>query len=298
MTKPGPVPREYELLKLWRNRENIALPFKLILEEAKMLGFRKRTVINYLNKLVESKILDKDVDKMRNTYYRIINQAELTKALVKDSIDKMPLQITKDDLKLVVPKCEPWELPVLDENGKVIKKEKIESHYSASFESKIAKKWKKKLRLQIENYLKKRHPQIDKKALVFLTERISEQFFEYLEFTMNLNIFSNLKLKPIGASEWTTLSSLTGKVKKDLYAQVWQHLYDALLLLLLGIYGQCGSFEEFLKETKDTRLLLSLEADTNFARLVEFYESSEERLEEEVKILKRGLSHEHRFKFR
>jgi predicted transcriptional regulator len=90
MVKRGPKTTEQQLLQIWKNKENSEIPFHQIVSEAKQkLQFEKRTVINYINVLIEKGILDRRVDNQRNTYYRVKNQLELQKLLFKESVDSL-----------------------------------------------------------------------------------------------------------------------------------------------------------------------------------------------------------------
>ena len=96
MVKSGPKPKVKDLLILWRGQNNAELPFSEIVKIAKeQLGLKKRTVINYLNTLVEQQILEKRVDSKRNTFYKPKNKVELKKAIIKSIIDDI------DDEKLL-----------------------------------------------------------------------------------------------------------------------------------------------------------------------------------------------------
>jgi len=286
MAKSGPQSREDELLKLWRNMENETLSFKQIVEAAKLLGFEKRTVINYLNKLVKKNVLEKIVDINRNTYYRVINLAKLNKVLVKDSVESLPFwlqyptrKIKQESLELINPKS---------------KFKGIKSVYSAAFESKTVQKWKQKLKPQIKSYLKAKYPEMQKKKLEELTSEILRGMFDFFELNMKLNIFSSLKLPQPKPSEWKTLQ---GKVEKTLYTKVWQHLFEALMLLLLSVYEQCGSFEAFLRQTENTKILLSLEANTDFNWPIQKLEKAifgEPSPEEALNLMKKSGAMKHK----
>ena len=76
------------LLKIWLWRNKAELPFSEIVKIAKEeLGVSKRTVINYLNALVEQQFLVKRVDNERHTFYKLKKGLKLRKAIIKILID-------------------------------------------------------------------------------------------------------------------------------------------------------------------------------------------------------------------
>jgi len=89
--KSGPIRNEKNLLKIWKHKDpDEELSFGTITKIAKEeMGLKKRTVVNYLNILVDKENLEKRVDAKRKTYYRPKNKLELEKVILKDQIDKI-----------------------------------------------------------------------------------------------------------------------------------------------------------------------------------------------------------------
>lgn len=130
---------------------------------------------------------------------------------------------------------------------------------SGAFDSKLAKKWRRELFPKFKEYIKAGHPSINTKDLEMESDLLTKHFFDFLEANLRLNPFSSLKLKPIGVSSW---SPLFGKVsKKDVYAEVWQRLYDIMLLLLRSVSDRYDDIEVFLKETQGKKIILVVGLD-------------------------------------
>lgn len=272
MVRSGPKRYVKDLLTIWERSifgGYEELPFPTILERAKeKFGLETRTVINYLNDLVEDEKLEKRVDNKRNTFYKPKDKTEVNKTLLKHIIDETPLKIALTSLKTVA------ESPKLFEKlmGRGIEDQSpIPSYYSARADSELVEKWRRKLVPQFKELLKKRHPTIEEKELRVLSKLMILRFFEFLEFNMRLNIFSSLKLKPLGVSKWKVFS---GKMEKDLYAKVWLQLFETLILLLKERYDQHENLEQFLRETQGTSLLLVVEVNTDFPLAVEHVEKA------------------------
>jgi len=97
MVRSGPKGEANDLLKIW-NPKNLEeeLPYSVIVERAKeILDVKERTVINYLNCLVEDRDLEKRVDDKRNTFYKPINKMKVTKSVLHQLIEQ-----TKDDFAI------------------------------------------------------------------------------------------------------------------------------------------------------------------------------------------------------
>jgi len=102
--KRGPKTFFDSILKFWR-KNNMALPFSTIVEFAEAEGISKRTLINYLNRLVKEGVLEKLVDENRNTYYRIAqNNASLVrwlKAQIKESIENIEITVSPNEVAVL-----------------------------------------------------------------------------------------------------------------------------------------------------------------------------------------------------
>lgn len=86
--KRGPRNNAKCLLTVWYLGDiDAELPYSLIVVRARQFGIQERTVINYLNLLVETKILEKSVNTKRNTFYKPLNKTEVMKAILRESID-------------------------------------------------------------------------------------------------------------------------------------------------------------------------------------------------------------------
>lgn len=86
---------------------------------------------------------------------------------------------------------------------------------------------------------------------------------------MHPNIFSSLKMKPVGASKFKLLSR---KIEKNFYAELWLRLFETLVFFLKQAYAEYGNLEEFLKATQGTKLTMVIEANTNFPFVIEHLE--------------------------
>jgi hypothetical protein len=212
-----------------------------------------RTIIRYINQLVnDAKYLEKRIEPNHRTWYRP-NQELFTKHEIKNNIDSLPLVITQENLKIHTPnqtETNMFPSPI----------------FSAAFESKTVDKWKNKLEPKIKEYLKTRYPDINKQELELNTNLFLQYFFDFIEANLKLAILTNLKLPPINASKWTTL---IGKTKKNIYAKIWQHLFEAITLLLFNTFEQYEKLEDFINNTENTKMQLLLEANTNFKELLE-----------------------------
>jgi predicted transcriptional regulator len=97
MVKPGPKTQLRQLLRLWKDQEDqekfTSLPFQEIVEKAqkKPYNLQKRTVINYLNWLVENKDLEKQVDSNRKTYYKPSNDTVVFREIAKNCIEEIEM---------------------------------------------------------------------------------------------------------------------------------------------------------------------------------------------------------------
>jgi DNA-binding transcriptional regulator PaaX len=70
----GPPTREDKLLQAWVGREDDKLGFEEIILFGRKKGFKQRTVINYLNRLVRDGKIKKIVDENRRTTYALLNK--------------------------------------------------------------------------------------------------------------------------------------------------------------------------------------------------------------------------------
>jgi Fe2+ or Zn2+ uptake regulation protein len=102
--KRGPKTFFDSILKFWK-KHNTALSFNTIAELAEEKGISKRTLINYLNRLVKEGVLEKIVDENRNTYYRLAQtDASLTrwlKAQIKESIEDIEILVSPNEIAVL-----------------------------------------------------------------------------------------------------------------------------------------------------------------------------------------------------
>jgi len=89
-----------QLLTFWK-KCNMTLSFSDIVESAESKGITKRTVINYLNRLVKEGVLEKIVDADRNTYYRLTKTPNAydkwLKAHIKGSIEEIEIYVSPNE---------------------------------------------------------------------------------------------------------------------------------------------------------------------------------------------------------
>jgi DNA-binding Lrp family transcriptional regulator len=83
----------------------MALSFNEIAELAEEKGISKRTLINYLNRLVKEGVLEKLVDENRNTYYRLAQtDASLRrwlKARIKEAIEDIEILVSPNEIAVL-----------------------------------------------------------------------------------------------------------------------------------------------------------------------------------------------------
>jgi DNA-binding transcriptional regulator PaaX len=90
----GPPTREDKLLQAWAGRENEKLSFEEIVLFAKKKGFKQRTTINYLNRLVRDGKIKKVVDENRRTTYALLDKRAFLLSGVEETLNKL----TTDEL--------------------------------------------------------------------------------------------------------------------------------------------------------------------------------------------------------
>ena len=87
MVKRGQKKNERILLTLWKKADG-ELSFSEISSLAQQkLGLAKRTIINYLNSLVASGVLERRVDEQRRTFYKPKNLKDVFKEHLKEKIE-------------------------------------------------------------------------------------------------------------------------------------------------------------------------------------------------------------------
>jgi DNA-binding transcriptional regulator PaaX len=90
----GPPTQQDKLLQAWAGRENEKLGFEEIILFAKKKGFKRRTAINYLNRLVKDGKIKKVVDETRRTAYVLLDKRAFLMAGIEEALNKL----TTDEL--------------------------------------------------------------------------------------------------------------------------------------------------------------------------------------------------------
>jgi DNA-binding transcriptional regulator PaaX len=90
----GPPTREDKLLQAWAGREDEKLSFEEIIRFAKKKGFKQRTTINYLNRLVKDGKIKKIVDENRRTTYALLDKRAFLFSGIEEALGKL----TTDEL--------------------------------------------------------------------------------------------------------------------------------------------------------------------------------------------------------
>jgi DNA-binding MarR family transcriptional regulator len=102
--KRGPKTFFDSILNFWK-KHSMALSFNEIAELAEEKGISKRTLINYLNRLVKEGVLEKLVDENRNTYYRLAQtDASLRrwlKAQIKEDIEDIEISVSPNEVAVL-----------------------------------------------------------------------------------------------------------------------------------------------------------------------------------------------------
>ncbi|MBL7080268.1 hypothetical protein ISS39_08090 [Candidatus Bathyarchaeota archaeon] len=101
LVKRGPESNHGIILKLWSGDEE--LQFNEVVKNAKMKqDISRRTAINYLNRLVDSKHLERRVDDKRRTFYKISTKGEerKLKMAITDKFDEYWESLTSEERKI------------------------------------------------------------------------------------------------------------------------------------------------------------------------------------------------------
>ena len=87
----GPPTQQDKLLQVWAGRENEKLSFEEIVLFAKEKGFKQRTIINYLNRLVRDGKIKKIVDENRRTTYALLDKRAFLITGIEEALNKLTL---------------------------------------------------------------------------------------------------------------------------------------------------------------------------------------------------------------
>jgi len=87
----GPPTQQDKLLQAWAGRENEKLGFEEIILFAKKKGFKRRTAINYLNRLVKDGKIKKVVDETRRTAYVLLDKRAFLMAGIEEALNKLTI---------------------------------------------------------------------------------------------------------------------------------------------------------------------------------------------------------------
>jgi DNA-binding transcriptional regulator PaaX len=93
----GPPTQEDKLLQAWAGREDEKLGFEEIILFAKKKGFKQRTTINYLNRLVRDGKIKKIVDVNRRTTYALLDKRAFLLTGIQEALNKL----TTDELEWI-----------------------------------------------------------------------------------------------------------------------------------------------------------------------------------------------------
>jgi len=87
----GPPTREDKLLQVWAGRENEKLSFEEIILFAKKKGFKRRTAINYLNRLVKDGKIKRIVEENRRTTYALLDKRAFLISGIEEALNKLTI---------------------------------------------------------------------------------------------------------------------------------------------------------------------------------------------------------------
>jgi DNA-binding transcriptional regulator PaaX len=87
----GPPTQEDKLLQVWAGREDKKLGFEEIVLFAKEKGFKQRTIINYLNRLVRDGKIKKIVDENRRTTYALLDKRAFLITGIEEALNKLTI---------------------------------------------------------------------------------------------------------------------------------------------------------------------------------------------------------------
>ncbi|MGP3705269.1 MAG: hypothetical protein ACKD6O_08290 [Candidatus Bathyarchaeota archaeon] len=235
----------------------------------------ERTILRYLNTFVKTGFLTKTIEETHKTWYSIKNQDEYQKILIENEIWNLPLTLTPTKMPLISP-AGTGATQVCDESPTV-------------------KQWEPLLTSDFMRYYKKQYPELMQEPIKQYFDFFMKHFFTLLEGGMKLNVFSDLPLPPVDASHRKVLRQ---KIEKGFYAKIWAHIFEAVALLLFGVYKQCGDFETFMEKCRDGKIMFTVEAslplgyihDTIMCFVKEDLEAQKEELKAENVRLKSELS--------
>ena len=249
-------------------------------------GLSTATVSKFLKKLEKEGEIEKKVDIESGeypypAYYRLTDKGleRINKDALKKRIDATPLEfssldITRRSLKAKVD-VPGWYKKIDKLLARLGVKEVDErgydwpAYFSIVSDSKLVKEWVTELKRQIHILLNERHPKLEAELLEFYTRFLISSLFGSLEETTHLNILTSLKLPPMEISKY---KPLTAKYDLSLYAKVYSRLLEAVVLLLKKKYEQSENFEDFLKKTRGTSIILTIDLHTDFHSVVEYFD--------------------------
>jgi len=87
----GPPTREDKLLQAWAGREGEKLGFEEIIRFGGKKGFKQRTTINYLNRLVRDGKIKKIVDENRRTTYALQDKRAFLISGIEEALNKLTI---------------------------------------------------------------------------------------------------------------------------------------------------------------------------------------------------------------
>jgi len=233
-------------------------------EFVKKRGYSKGKFVNHFKILKKTGKIKKRLDEEtgRPIYYVPAEFAEeAEKAKFKEDIHKTPLEkviVTASDLETIIKqKLLTIELSKRKEPYKAF----VFSEVATKYESYIKEQFKEMLE---EDHLKKHGKgelKTYRKQLEKYSEHLKNLFFQFIEPIMGLGIFSTIKLPPRGVSK-IEIESLTEteKVELEVYTEIWQYMYNAILRLIIETIQKSGGMRTFLSETaKNGKITLILE---------------------------------------
>jgi len=209
-----------------------------LLDQTKLSEPTLAARIKELEKNKQISYLTKEEDRRSKIYSLTSNGTNsLVKKRVTNSLCLTSLLFDFDSLKLKV------------------KNRDINSHISAFFElknrkSKVLEKIERDFLKQFRQIMEIRHPEVSKSAIGKNSEIAIKLLLDKFDSAFQLNVFSSLKMRVPGTSEYRVLSfdPFYPTVKLDFYALLYVDLFEHCLELIYDTFKTQynGNLEEFL----------------------------------------------------
>ncbi len=221
--------------------------YKDIVEKTKL---STATVSKYLKTLEKSGYIEKKVDIKSGEYPYPAIYKKTVSGTEEEFKMKLARIITRLDLKATIKIPERALSPFSPK--KIIEGES----YSPLSESKVARECREFLERKVLASLKRKRPGKSEKFLIKVSKMVADLFLILVQESIGVGVLTALKISKVGTSEYE-YGLLSSKAKIDVYAKIWQNLFDAFLLLLKDSIKQYDSLDGFLSEmTKNDEIII------------------------------------------